>query len=135
MVGEVPVAQVKQGLLDTVAIDIDFRGGQHSVCGIKHGCGNANVQTLLVGATTEQPKDKDADDTCREDGIKGKECPQSAFASPEDIEAGDANGSQTGYYHHPTAKAQLLTVGGMFLDTQVVVLYGNGGQAVEIAVQ
>ena len=54
-------------------MDIDFRGGQHSVCREEDGSGNTDIQSLLIGTTTEQSEDEDAHNTCREDGIEGEE--------------------------------------------------------------
>ena len=70
MVGEVPVAQVEQGLLHSVAINVDFSAGQHSVSRKDDCGGNADVQALFVGTATKQPKNKDADNSCREDGVE-----------------------------------------------------------------
>ena len=125
MVGEVPVAQVEQRLLHAVAINVDFCGGKHSIGRIDDSSRNADIEALFVSTTTKQPQYEDAHNTCREDGVEREQCSQNAFAAPEYVEAGDANGANTRSHHHPLAKTQLLLVGSIFLEALIVVLHGD----------
>ena len=72
VVGEVPFAQVEKGLLHTNAMDIDFGGGEHGIGSECDGGGDADIKSLLVGATAEETEHENTHDAGGEDGVERK---------------------------------------------------------------
>ena len=131
-VGEVPCAEVNEDML--AVAHVERCGGKDGVGSEEYGGSDADDEPLVVGTTREQAENKHADDAGREDGIDGKEGTKKALSAPLQIEGGNVDGSDANYEHGYLAHTKLLAVGGVLLNTSIVVFHDDCRDAVHVGV-